>query len=275
MAWTGRTAIGQPGTRLAPIPYHPCNNGEPRAPWVRGRPARIRAILRVPGARASRPHTRNPERPWVRGRPRPHTRNPERPWVRGRLARIRAILRMPGARASRPHARNPARAGSAGVSPACTRSWRDVGSAGVSPACTRSWRDVGCAGVSPACAQSCACRERGRPARMRRLRAEALAEHVEAPAGLRRRASLGARASRTEKQEPRTENHVHPGCAGVPNREPRTTCPLGARASRTENQEPRTENHVHPGCAGVSPACGDCGLMEIEHLIRYALLLWG
>jgi len=101
-------------------------------------------------------------------------------------------------------------------------------------------------------------------------------------------------------QEPRTENHVPPGCAGVPNREPgtrnreprapwergrpeprtknrepRTTCPLGARASRTENQEPRTENHVHPGCAGVSPACGDCGLMEIEHSIRYALLLWG
>ena len=214
--------------------------------------------------------------------------------------------------------------------------------------------------VHPGCA--------GVLARMRRLRAEALAEHVEAPAGLRRRASLGARASRTENQEPGTENHVPPGSADVPNREPRTenreprapwergrpeprtrnqeprtTCILGARASRTENQEPGTENHMHPGCAGVParmcatpararsagvppacarprrvpgvrasrphvrdpgayqecghpeprtrnqeprttcllgaravpPACGDCGLMEIEHSIRYALLLWG
>jgi hypothetical protein len=115
----------------------------------------------------------------------------------------------------------------------------------------------------------------------RRLRAEALAKHVEAPAGLRRRVSLGVRASRIENQEPgtknqeprtknrepRTENREPraPWVRGRPeprtkNREPRTTCPLGARASRTENQEPGTENHVHPGCAGVSPACGDCGL---------------
>ena len=100
------------------------------APWERGRPARMRRLraealaehLEAPaglwrraslGARASRPQcgdcglkpslsTWKPlrgyggERPWERGRPRPHTRNPERPWVRGRLARIRAILRIPG-----------------------------------------------------------------------------------------------------------------------------------------------------------------------------------
>jgi hypothetical protein len=121
---------------------------------------------------------------------------------------------------------------------------------------------------------------RGRPARMRRLRAEALAEHVEAPAGLRRRASLGARASRTENQEPGTENHVPPGSADVPNREPRTEnreprapWERGRPEPRTKNREPRTTCIL--GARAVPPACGDCGLMEIEHSIRYALLLWG
>ncbi len=140
----------EPGTR----------NREPHAPWVRGRLARIRAILRVPGVRASRtenqePGTENHVHPGCAGVPNrePRTRNRE----------PRASL---GARASRPHARNPA----------------------------RPW-------------------ERGRPARMRRLRAEALAEHLEAPAGLWRRASLGARASR-----PHTRNPARAGCAGVPAR---------------------------------------------------------
>jgi hypothetical protein len=197
--------------------------------------------------REPRTENREPRAPWERGRPEPRTKNQE--------LRTTCIL---GARAS---------------SPAC-------GDCGLKPSLS-TWKPLrGYGGERPW--------ERGRPEPRTKNREP------------RTTCILGARASRTENQEPRTENHVPPGSAGVPNREPRTenreprapwergrpeprtknreprtTCPLGARASRTENQEPRTENHVHPGCAGVSPACGDCGLMEIEHSIRYALLLWG
>jgi len=83
-----------------------------------------------------------------------------------------------------------------------------------------------------------------------------------------------------------TENHAHPGGAGVPNREPRTRnrephAPWvrgrprphtrnparpwvrGRLEPRTKNQEPRTENHMPPGCAGVSPACAQsCAYQE-------------
>ena len=77
-----------------------------------------------------------------------------------------------------------------------------------------------------------------------------------------------------------TENHAHPGSAGVPNREPRTEnreprapWERGRPEPRTKNREPRTTCIL--GARAVPPACGDCGLMEIEHSIRYALLLWG
>jgi hypothetical protein len=86
---------------------------------------------------------------------------------------------------------------------------------------------------------------------------------------------LGARASR-----PHTRNPAHAGCAGVPNREPGTrnrephaSWVRGRPEPRTRNQEPRTTCIL--GARAVPPACGDCGLMEIEHSIRYALLLWG
>ncbi len=188
MAWTGRTAIGQPGTCLAPIPYHPCDNGEPRAPWERGRLARIRAILRVPGCAGipnREPGTRNrePHASWVRGRPRPHMRNPERPWVRGRLARIRAILSVPGC---------------AGVSPAYAQSCASLGARASRPH-TRNPARAGCAGVSPAYAQSCACRVRGRPARIRAILRVPGCAGV-SPAYAQSCASLGARASRPHVQ---------------------------------------------------------------------------
>jgi hypothetical protein len=86
---------------------------------------------------------------------------------------------------------------------------------------------------------------------------------------------LGARASR-----PHTRNPAHAGCAGVPNREPGTrnrephaSWVRGRPEPRTKNREPRTTCIL--GARAVPPACGDCGLMEIEHSIRYALLLWG
>jgi hypothetical protein len=62
------------------------------------------------------------------------------------------------------------------------------------------------------------------------------------------------------RPEPRTknrgtENHVPPGCAGVPNREPRTENREPRAPWVRGRPEPRTrtrnENHVHPGCAGV------------------------
>jgi len=72
---------------------------------------------------------------------------------------------------------------------------------------------------------------------MLRLRAEALAEHLEAPTGLGRRV-LGARAS-------------PPACA------PEARAP-GADAADMRAGGART--HELEWGAGVLPACGDCGL---------------
>jgi hypothetical protein len=201
--------------------YQECGRPEPR---TRNQEPRTTCIL---GARASRPHARDPGA-------------------------------MSGARASCPHARNPARTRSAGVPNREPRTKNREPRA--------SWVRGRPARMHAIPAR---CRVRGRPARMRAI--------LRVP---------GVRASRTENQEPRTENHVHPGCAGVPpayaqscayqergrpeprarNQEPRTTCPLGARASRPHGRDPgacrvrgrparmRT-TPARTGSAGVPPAC--------------------
>jgi len=150
-----------PGSAGVPNREPRTKNREPRAPWVRGRLARIRAILSVPGSAGVPPACARPRRvPGARAsrtkNQEPGTRNrePRASWVRGRPARIRAILRMPGARASpsayaqscaslgarasRPHVRDPG---------ACQERGRLARIRAI-------LRVPGCAGVPPACAQS-------------------------------------------------------------------------------------------------------------------------
>jgi hypothetical protein len=119
--------------------------------WVRGRPARM------PGARASRPHTAirpiTSAPPGDAGFQPAYGDTPHHPctvWVRGLPARIRRYTPSPlhrlGTRASRPHAGGRRRCacffspGCASVAPACRERGRltcffSPGSAGVSPAC--------------------------------------------------------------------------------------------------------------------------------------------
>jgi len=192
------------------------------------------------------------------GRPEPRTRNQE--------PRTTCIL---GARASRPHARDPGAMSGARASRPHARNPARTRSAGVPNREPRTKnREPRASWV------------RGRLARIRAI--------------LR---MLGARASRTENQEPRTENHVHPGCAGVSpayaqscacwergrpeprarNQEPRTTCPLGARASRPHGRDPgacrvrgrparmRT-TPARTGSAGVLPECAQPQRLTVPHL---------
>jgi hypothetical protein len=159
---------------------------------------------------------------------------------------MRAILRVPGVRASRTENQEPG-----------TENHVHPGCAGVPPACTRSRRDVGCAGVPPACAQSCAYQECGRPEPRTKnqeprttciLGAQASRPHTRNPAH--------AGSAGVPNREPRTKNR-EPRASWVRRRLARIRAilrMLGARASRTESQEPGTENHMPPGCAGVSPA---------------------
>jgi hypothetical protein len=208
---------------------HPgCAGVSNREPRTKNQEPRTTCPL---GARASRPHARNPARTrsagvpnrepgtrnreprasWVRGRPARMHAIPARCRVRGRPARMRAILRVPGVRASRTENQEPR---------------------------TENHVHPGCAGVSPAYAQSCACWERGRP--------EPRTKNQEP----RTTCILGAQASR-----PHTRNPAHAGSAGVPNREP-----------GTRNREPHAPwvrgrlarmgaTPARAGCAGVPPAC--------------------
>ena len=180
-------------------------------PGCAGVPARIRAILRVPGSagvpnreprtRNREPRTKNQEPgtenhvPGTRSsrteNQEPRTENhvppgcagvPNRePGTENREPRAPWERRRPEPRTKNQELRTTCILGARASSPAC-------GDCGLKPSLS-TWKPLrGYGGERPW--------ERGRPARMRRLRAEALAEHLEAPAGLWRRASLGARASR-------------------------------------------------------------------------------
>ena len=158
------------------------------------------------------------------GRPEPRTRNQE--------PRTTCIL---GARASRPHARDPGAMSGARASCPHARNPARTRSAGVPNREPRTKnREPRASWV------------RGRLARIRAI--------------LR---MLGARASRTESQEPGTENHMPPGCAGVSPAWARPRRVPGARASRPHAHDPGAYRErgrparmcAAPALNGSAPRC--------------------
>jgi len=158
------------------------------------------------------------------GRPEPRTRNQE--------PRTTCIL---GARASRPHARDPGAMSGARASRPHARNPARTRSAGVPNREPRTKnREPRASWV------------RGRLARIRAI--------------LR---MLGARASRTESQEPGTENHMPPGCAGVSPAWARPRRVPGARASRPHAHDPGAYRErgrparmcAAPALNGSAPRC--------------------